>query len=216
MLPADTQLNAAVIKPHIMFETTSRILSETVWSINVNMSRFWQQRLCVFQVERGTWVLRVQQALGGLWVQMETEEIWAFRGAEDQWEGKVRPIFMLLCWRRTSVFHCHIQTVANVPMTIQPWDLICPKLFTTSLLVIDVTWPKNTFPHCLTIDVSKHSLALSHFYCYFFHILYWLELFYVLYIFMLHCWSSGSERWDPPQDLSQALRKCAGCWSKCW
>lgn len=43
------------------------------------------------KVERGTWVLRVQQALGGLWVQMETEEIWAFRGAEDQWEGKVIP-----------------------------------------------------------------------------------------------------------------------------
>ena len=31
---ADSQLNAAVIKRHIMFQTTSRIISETVWSSN--------------------------------------------------------------------------------------------------------------------------------------------------------------------------------------
>jgi len=33
-LPAETQLIAAVIKRHIMFETTSIIISETVWSPN--------------------------------------------------------------------------------------------------------------------------------------------------------------------------------------
>ena len=30
----DTQLNAAVIKRHIIFQTTTRIISETVWSSN--------------------------------------------------------------------------------------------------------------------------------------------------------------------------------------
>ena len=33
-LPAETQLNAAVIKRHIMFQTTSSIISETAWSSN--------------------------------------------------------------------------------------------------------------------------------------------------------------------------------------
>ena len=33
-LQAETQLNAAVIKRHIMIQNTSRIISETVWSSN--------------------------------------------------------------------------------------------------------------------------------------------------------------------------------------
>ena len=30
----DSQLNAAISKRHIMFKTTSRIISETIWSSN--------------------------------------------------------------------------------------------------------------------------------------------------------------------------------------